>query len=149
MQSKKAKIKVGVGVMIFNKEQKVLLGKRLGKHGDGEYAFPGGKVEVGETFVETAIRETKEETNLDLKDPKVIAFSNNLFIERYENQWVTIYLQVHNYEGKLINVEPDKCLEWNWYDLKNLPKPLFVATRLGIECYLNNKFYSESKSEIT
>lgn len=145
MKEKKAKVKVSVGVMIFNKEKKVLLGKRLGIHGKGEYAFPGGKVEVGETFIKTAIRETKEETNLTLIDPKVIAFSNNLLIEKYNNQWVTIYLQVQDYEGELENVEPDKCEGWKWYDLNNLPQPLFEATRLGIECYLKKKFFSENK----
>ena len=144
MNEKKAKVKVGVGVMIFNKEQKVLLGKRMGIHGHGEYAFPGGKVEVGETFTQTALRETKEETNLNLKDPKVIAFSNNFLIEKYENQWVTIYLKVSEYDGELKNVEANKCEEWKWYDLNNLPQPLFEATRLGLECYLGKKYFSES-----
>ncbi|HOF50487.1 MAG TPA: hypothetical protein PLH22_02295 [Candidatus Colwellbacteria bacterium] len=35
------KPRVGIGVMIF-KNGKVLLGKRKGSHGEGEYAFPGG-----------------------------------------------------------------------------------------------------------
>ncbi|MEK6841001.1 MAG: DNA mismatch repair protein MutT, partial [Nanoarchaeota archaeon] len=34
-------VKVGVGVMIF-KNGKILLSKRKGSHGAGEYAFPGG-----------------------------------------------------------------------------------------------------------
>gem|GEM_PF-2646761 len=31
----------GIGVMIF-RERKILLGKRIGAHGAGEYVFPGG-----------------------------------------------------------------------------------------------------------
>lgn len=145
MKTKKAKIKVGVGVLIFNSQKQVLLGKRLGKHGTNEYSFPGGKVEVGESFIETAIRETEEETNLELKNPQIIAFSNNLLIEKYGNQWVTIYIVAENWSRELKNPEPDKCEGWRWYNLEKLPQPLFEATRLGVECYLNNKVFSESK----
>ena len=41
--------KVGVGVMVF-KDGKILLAKRKGSHGAGEYAFPGGHLEFGESF---------------------------------------------------------------------------------------------------
>lgn len=33
--------KVGVGVVVF-KDGKILLGKRINAHGDGEYEGPGG-----------------------------------------------------------------------------------------------------------
>jgi 8-oxo-dGTP diphosphatase len=35
------KPKAGVGIMIL-KDDRVLLGKRRGSHGEGEYEFPGG-----------------------------------------------------------------------------------------------------------
>lgn len=38
----------------------------LTKHPKRGLEFPGGKVEKGETLVEAAIRETKEETNVDI-----------------------------------------------------------------------------------
>lgn len=41
--------KVGVGVMVF-KDGKVLLGKRMSSHGDGEYFWPGGHMEHMESF---------------------------------------------------------------------------------------------------
>lgn len=49
--------KVGIGVMIF-KDGKVLLGKRKGSHGDGEYSFPGGHLNYMESFEDCAQRET-------------------------------------------------------------------------------------------
>ena len=50
--------------MIF-REGKVLIGKRKSKLGKGEWGFPGGHLEHGETLIGCAIRETKEETGLD------------------------------------------------------------------------------------
>lgn len=41
------------------------------------WAFPGGKVEVGETFMEAIVREAMEETGLSLK--KQVAFLNSYF----------------------------------------------------------------------
>ena len=57
--------KVGVGVMIQNEKGQVLLGLRKGSHGEGEWNFPGGHLEFGETVFETARREVKEESGLD------------------------------------------------------------------------------------
>ena len=50
------------GAIIFN-EDKVLVVKQT----SGFYGFPKGHVEIGETEKETATREVKEETGLDIK----------------------------------------------------------------------------------
>src|SRR3712207_9202438 len=56
----------GVNVLIINENNQVLLQKR------GTYPFKwgliGGITELGESLEETAIRESKEETGLDIKD---------------------------------------------------------------------------------
>ena len=62
-------IKVGVGVMIL-KGKKVLLHKRFGSHGEGEYASPGGHLEFGESIGDCAKRETTEETGIKIKNIK-------------------------------------------------------------------------------
>ena len=65
-------IKTGIGVMILN-NNKVLLGHRVlnskdtgGIYEPDSWTPPGGKQKYEETIIETAIRETKEETNLDI-----------------------------------------------------------------------------------
>ena len=58
--------KVGVGVAVFQ-EGRILLGKRKGAHGDGEWGFPGGHLELGETVEECARRELFEETGMQVE----------------------------------------------------------------------------------
>ena len=69
--------KVGIGVVIVNNDGKILIGKRRGSHAQ-YYSIPGGHLELGETFEEAAIKEIKEETDLDIIDPKVFCVTNNL-----------------------------------------------------------------------
>lgn len=52
-----------VGVVVI-KDDKVLLMHRV-KNGKAYYSFLGGRPEAGETPEQTALRELKEETNLD------------------------------------------------------------------------------------
>jgi 8-oxo-dGTP diphosphatase len=56
-------------VIILNKEDEVLILKRApGDYwGAGKWGYPGGKLECNETAEEAAIRETKEESNLEVR----------------------------------------------------------------------------------
>lgn len=136
---------VGVGFIIENKDKKILVGKRKGSFAP-YYSIPGGRIEVGETFEETAIREAKEETNLTIKNLKIIAITNNL--ETYKKEGIhtiSIIMLVQEFSGKLKNMEPHKCEGWEWVDPKHLPEPHFEASKIGVECYLKGKFYKEGK----
>lgn len=55
--------------MIY-KDDQLLLQNRLKKDWQG-YAFPGGHVEEGESFVDSVVREVKEETGLDIEDVRL------------------------------------------------------------------------------
>ena len=50
------------GAVIFNNEDKVL----IVKHNAGHWDFPKGHMEAGETEKQTALREVKEETKIDI-----------------------------------------------------------------------------------
>ncbi len=56
----------GVGVAVVS-EGRVLLIKRGRGAQAGKWAVPGGKVDLGETLRETAVREVREETGLDIE----------------------------------------------------------------------------------
>ncbi|MBW2981608.1 NUDIX domain-containing protein [Candidatus Woesearchaeota archaeon] len=60
--------------VIVEKDCKILLGKRNKKNAFGKWVIPGGGVRYGETIKEAAVREIKEETNLDIELVKAIGF---------------------------------------------------------------------------
>ncbi len=62
---------LGVGAVIIQ-DGKILLEKRKGEPGKGKWSIPGGLVELGETLENAVIREVKEETGLDVDDPRLI-----------------------------------------------------------------------------
>ncbi|MCH7492290.1 NUDIX domain-containing protein [Patescibacteria group bacterium] len=135
--------RVGIGVIIVNQNKEILIGKRTGSHAP-YYSIPGGHVELGETFEASAIREIKEETNLDITDPQVIAVTNNLETYRKEGlHYISIVLLVNDFSGTPKIMEPDKCDDLHWVDPHNLTKPHSDASQRSITCYLERKFYKK------
>jgi 8-oxo-dGTP diphosphatase len=134
--------KVGVGVMIF-KDGKVLLGKRKGSHGAGEYSFPGGHLEYLEGFEECARRETLEESGIEIKNVKFLWLKNTAFYT--PKHYVHIGLIADWESGEPKNLEPEKCEGWDWYDLNNLPKPLFRLSETTFEAYKLGKNYYDKE----
>ena len=136
------KIDVGVGVMIF-KDNKVLFGKRKGSHGSGDYAFTGGHLEYMESFEECAKRETLEEAGIHIKNVRFLSLGN---IVTYAPKHVVGVGVIADWEsGEPVVCEPDKRESWNWYDIDNLPEPIFYPATLMIEAYKNGKIYNDKK----
>lgn len=133
--------KVGVGVLIINDEGKILIGKRKGSHSPF-YSIPGGHLELGESFEQAAIKEVKEETNLDIVNPQVYSVCNNL--ETFANEGVhavSINLKVEKYVGIPKVMEKEKCEGWFWCDPNELPQPHFEASTLAVRSFLQGSFY--------
>ena len=124
---------IGTGVLIFNETGQVLLGKRLGAHGEGTWSFPGGHLELNETPEQCAIRETAEEVGLTVKNPQELGFTHTVFSET--KQYITLFYAVSAENGIPENKEPDKCECWQWFDLEKLPSPTFATIPAFIEKY--------------
>lgn len=129
--------KTGIAVMVM-KDGKVLLGKRKGAHGEGTYAFPGGKLELGESFEECAKRETREEAGIEIEN---IRFLRLLNFKYYDKHFVDIGLLVDWKSGEPQICEPEKCDGWAWYDIDTIPEPLFEGCQSAIEAYKTGKNY--------
>ena len=121
--------KVGVAVVIFNKEGKILVGKRISKsHGFNTWCVPGGKLEFKEDPERCAEREVMEEAGVKIKNLRFVAITNDIF-EKENLHYITLWYSAELVDGEEAKVmEPDKFECWKWVkpeDVKNL-KPLFL-----------------------
>ena len=135
-------IKIGIGVMILNKN-KILLGhiNKNKKDTGGIYeldcwTLPGGKQEYNETFFEGAKREVKEETNLDIEDLELFGAVDDIQPDRH---YITMHVIAKEYNGEPQVMEPTKNDEWKWFDLENLPENLYSPTKKFIDSYKSKK----------
>ena len=74
----KKNVRVGVGVFV-TKNGEFLMIKRVGAHGADTWAPPGGHMEFGETWEQTAIREVYEETGLNVGNAQFVGLTNDFF----------------------------------------------------------------------
>ena len=123
---------VGVGVFI-KKDNKLLLGKRKGSHGAGEWSLPGGHLEFGESFETCCQREVAEETGLIIRNIRPCSFTNDIF-PKDGKHYVTLFFTSEYESGELVNAEPEKCEGWEWFS--SPPSPLFKPLeRLLVQVY--------------
>lgn len=120
---------VGLGIILMNQENKVLLGKRKGSHGAGTWSFPGGHIEEFETLEKCAYREIGEELGMDditLIDIHSVATTEDFF--HYEKlHYITLYVRAKAGIKKPFLKEPDKCSGWEWFEWGKFPAPLFTC----------------------
>ena len=96
-------INVGSTILVFNQNNELLLNLRSDTN---DWGIPGGGKELNETLEECAIRELKEETNLDINDLELVTvLSGNEYYYKYSNGdevdcVITLY-QARNYSGEL------------------------------------------------
>ena len=90
---------------------KILLQNRVKKDWQG-YTLPGGHIERDESFVDAVIREMKEETGLDIKNPKLVG------VKQFPikcGRYVVFLFKTNEYSGTLVSSNEGK-MEWVEYD---------------------------------
>jgi 8-oxo-dGTP diphosphatase len=122
-----------MGILVM-RQGRVLLGRRRGSHGAGYFAAPGGHIEFGESFEEAAQREVREETGLEITNLRLLSVGNYIFKRADGSRhYIDVDFICAAPEGEPVLREPEKCAGWDWYDLDNLPQPLFIVTERMIE----------------
>lgn len=123
----KQRPKVGIGVYILNKDNRLLLLQEKRNDGSITWAPPGGHLEFGEEFIDCVKREVKEEIDLDVIDADVWEVNNTIVLPTFH--YVNIDFLAKGYSGKEKIMEPAKCLKLEWFELNNLPSPLLASVQ--------------------
>src|SRR5262245_30801970 len=138
---------VGMGVLVMRRGR-VLLGRRRASDGEGWFAASAGPIDSGERFAQAARREVREETGLEIADLKLLSVGNYVFRrEDGERHYIDVDFVCEAPAGEPQLMEREKCDGWDWYDLDDLPQPLFIVTRRMIES-LRSGVAIDSLSEI-
>ncbi len=102
---------------------KVLLGKRLGELGNGEWWCPGGHLEFGESVEAGMKREVLEETGIHL-DSVVLGPYTEEFFEKEQLHYINLTgIAEIDDDAIPVAMEVEKCAGWAWFDWEDLPLP--------------------------
>ncbi len=111
---------VGVGCLVFHDDRILLvLGHR------GLWSPPGGHLDFGESPFEAAVRETREETGIDVFDVEFVAITNDV-LEDVDRHYVTIWMRGETSDPTLAIEDTDEIVEAAWFELSDLPEPRFA-----------------------
>src|ERR1700690_464007 len=109
---------VGIGAVIIQ-NGKIALIKRGNEPSRGKWTIPGGLVELGESLEVAVIRETKEETLLDVEDPTLIDVVDNVDLDeqgKVKYHYVIIDYLVHVKAGTIQAASDAEELRWVPFD---------------------------------
>lgn len=129
---------VGVGVMIIDESDHILLGSRIKTGETPSWCFAGGKVEPNESFEQAASREVLEETGLKLLECEFHPYT--LLINQDQpqiNLTAGLFYKLNDstLKNNITVTEPDIFKEWAWFPLSKLPDNLFPATAAMINVW--------------
>jgi len=130
--------KVIVGAFIFNEKDELFLIKS--PKWSNYYVCPGRKVEEGESLKEALVRETKEETNMDLENIEFLTVIDGLGLKEYkkeDNHLIFINYKARSKSIKKIKLN-DEATGYKWLKPEDWLKKENVNrfVRLTIERFL-------------
>ena len=133
MKQNELPLRLGVGIIVLNKENKVFVGKRR-DNPTNKWQMPQGGVDRGENLVNAMKRELKEETSIRsieiLKElegwteyelPDYLL--GKIWMGKYRGQkqkWFIVRFLGKDKEINLKTTHPE-FIEWQWLDIENLP----------------------------
>ena len=143
MIEKKLPLRIGVGAIVLNSENKIFVGKRVDNPID-KWQMPQGGVDKGENFISAMKRELKEETSIqNIKILKQIdqwfeyELPKNLLgiiwkgkFREKKKKWFVVRFIGKETEINLKTKHPE-FIEWKWIEVDDLTK-VIVDFKKGV-----------------
>lgn len=141
---------VGLGVIILNEDNKVLLILRnddailadSDMRLEGTWTLPAGKVKKEETIYEAATRKVFQEVGLEVSNLEIVSIADD--INEYAH-FVTLGLIAHDYKGEVTLGDTDEHVAYDYFGLDDLPENLCDPSKKIIDNYLQKRLYKEDK----
>ena len=111
---------IGVGVVVWKNDDFLLI-QRGKEPRFGQWSIPGGKQEIGETLEETALREIREETGIEIRITNFLEVMDS--IQRNEMGKVLFHATLIDYSAEWISGVPQPgsdAMDTAWYNLVEL-----------------------------
>ena len=126
-----------VGILIFNPRGELFLVKTHKWH--DKYGVPGGHIELGESAVEAARREAREETGLEIRDLEFLCWQECVYDEQFWKPRHFIFLDFTARMDEDEVVLNDEAEEFIWIDPRKALEELDIDsyTAVSIRSYLN------------
>ena len=126
-----------VGILIFNPRGEMFLMKTHKWH--GKYGVPGGHIELGESAIEAARREAKEETNLEICNVEFLCWQECVYDGQFWKPRHFIFLDFTAKTDKVDVVLNDEGEDFIWIDPQKALDELDIDsyTAVSIRNYLN------------
>lgn len=130
-------ILAGAGVIIEDSEGKILLQHRANNH---HWGIPGGSMELGESYEETARREVSEETGLSVGELSVFYLNSGKHTYyQYPNgdevYMACVIFTTTDFSGD-IQMQENETSDLRWFDLHELPDNINFNARRPISQFV-------------
>ncbi len=104
-------------VMVYNDHGEILVQQKVDDDWTG-LCFPGGHVEKEESFVQSAIREIKEETGLNISKPQLCGIKQ--FYTDNGERYIVLLFKTNQFSGEIVSsdegevfwIRPEKLSEY-------------------------------------
>ena len=134
MSKKKLPLRIGVGVIVLNNDNKIFVAKRKDNPVD-KWQMPQGGVDKNESFINAMRRELNEETSI--KDIQILKEIDGWFtyelpdnllgiiwkgkFRGQKQKWFIVKF-IGNDDEINLNTKHPEFIEWKWINYNNLPK---------------------------
>ncbi len=128
--------------LILEREDGMILLLKQTTNNGGKYTMVGGFVERKEFAKAGLIRESLEETGIDLRE-KNLELVHCVHKKRSKDSRIILYFKASKWKGEAISREPHKFKKVGWFPIDNLPKNISRTVRHVLTKYRKGVSYSE------